>query len=55
MVHSETMNVWTHLIGALLFLAMVPYVLVYLTPSSLHENPSLVQRWTSDFDQGRFD
>jgi len=50
MIHNETMNVWSHLIGALLFLAMIPYVLVFLKPSSLHESTSLVDRWVSDFD-----
>ena len=57
MIHNETLNVWSHLIGALFFASMIFYVLIYLHPTSLHENEmtSLVSRWSSDFDQGRFD
>ena len=36
MVHNETVNVWSHLIGSLIFIGMVFYVLVYLPPTSLH-------------------
>ena len=36
MVHNETMNVWSHLLGAIGFLCTVVYVLVYLQPIALH-------------------
>ena len=48
MIHNETLNVWSHLIGALFFSFLVFYVLIYLHPTSLHENEmtSLVSRWS---------
>ena len=56
MVHNETINVWSHLIGSLIFVAMGFYVLICLAPTSLHgEQVSLAARWTQDFDIGRFD
>ena len=55
MIHNETMNVWSHLIGAILFSGMVVYIITFLSPTSLHNSDSLVQRWSQDFDVGRFD
>lgn len=55
MIHNETMNVWSHLIGALLFSGMVVYIIMFLSPTSLHNSDSLVQRWSQGFDTGRFD
>ena len=55
MIHNETMNVWSHLIGCLIFVCIAFYVLIFLKPTSLHESTSLVNRWSSGFDQGRFD
>ena len=54
-IHTETVNIWTHLIAALIFLSLIPYIAISLKPTSLHETPSLVSRWTSDFDHGKFD
>ena len=34
-IHNETMNVWSHLIGALFFMFMALYVLIYLAPATL--------------------
>ena len=36
MMHNETVNVWSHLIGSLIFIGMIFYVLVFLSPTSLH-------------------
>ena len=55
MLHNETMNVWSHLIGACVFLSLACYVIIYLKPTSLHESSSLVNRWSLGLDQGRFD
>ena len=55
MLHNETMNVWSHLLGALLFLLAVVYICVYLKPTSLHETDSLLGRWGNQFDLGRYD
>ena len=35
MLHNETMNVWSHLIGSLLFIYATFYVLFYLQPTSV--------------------
>ena len=55
MLHNETLNVWSHLIGALLFLYMVFYVFFFMGPTSLHGSDNMIARWSTDFDQGRFD
>ena len=54
-LHNETLNVWSHLLGSLLYLALAIYVLLWLQPPSLHETPGLISRWTADFEPGRFD
>lgn len=55
MIHNETLNVWSHLIGTLVFLSMVFYVMLFLSPTSLHESTGLTDRWVNDLDSGRFD
>ncbi len=35
-IHNETMNVWSHLLGAIFFVSMAFYVYIYLSPTSLH-------------------
>ena len=35
MIHNETTNVISHLIGAVIYLYMLYYVVVYLTPPTL--------------------
>ena len=54
MIHNESMNVWTHFGGMVLFICCVFYVMIYLQPTSFHEAP-LPLRWSSNFDNGRFD
>ena len=50
------MNVWSHLLGAIFFLAMGFYVILYLSPTSLHGETGIAERWlSSEFDQGHFD
>ena len=41
-VHNETANIWSHIIGGLIFLALVPYALIYLKPTTLHDSQSLL-------------
>ena len=45
MIHNETVNIWSHLLGAIFFFALGIYILVALQPSSMH-NANIVQRWT---------
>lgn len=32
MVHNESMNIWSHLLGVILFITFVVYIAVYITP-----------------------
>ena len=54
MCHNESMNIWSHFLGACLMVLGAVYVIVYLQPSSLHD-ASLPMRWAANFDNGRFD
>ena len=54
MLHNETMNVWSHLIGAIMFFSSIFYVIFYVQPTSVHD-AKLIDRWSQDFDTGRFD
>jgi predicted membrane channel-forming protein YqfA (hemolysin III family) len=47
MLHNETVNVWTHFFGFLMFLGMVFYVIVWMAPASYDKDLSLMQRWTN--------
>ena len=53
-IHNETVNVWSHLLGAIFFIYMIFYVIVYLPPSSMLHR-SIAERWTSSFDVGSID
>ena len=37
MLHNETINIWSHFIGVLIFLFMIFYVLIALEPTSLND------------------
>ena len=54
MLHNESLNVWSHLLGAIMFVCFFIYVVFNMQPSSLH-SLSLTQRWRDGFDTGRFD
>jgi len=32
MIHNESMNIWSHLLGVIMFLVFVGYIAIYLTP-----------------------
>ena len=34
MVHNETVNVWTHLIGVVFFILLITYTYIYMAPHS---------------------
>ena len=55
MIHNETVNIWTHMIGCLCFVVLIFYFMIEIVPTSLHESKNLPMRWTSDFDVGKFD
>ena len=55
MAHNETINVHSHLCGAIVYIFMLVYLVLYLPPPSLHQT-GLLQRWTySSFERGRLD
>ncbi len=39
-IHNETVNVWTHLLAAILFILFSAYVVIYLAPPMLELKPS---------------
>lgn len=54
MLHNESVNVWTHLIGAIMFICLIGYTFTYMAPPAI-ESPSLatrslfnIQGWFSD-------
>ena len=55
MAHNETTNVLSHLCGAIIWVYLLIYLVLYLPPPSLHQTGTL-QRWTySSFEKGRLD
>jgi adiponectin receptor len=32
MIHNESMNIWSHLVGVVMFMIFVGYIAIYLTP-----------------------
>ena len=38
MIHNETMDIWTHMIGSITFICVVFYVIFYLQPVNLQDN-----------------
>ena len=50
MIHNESCNVWSHLIGALYFLFMLVYVLMYMQPPSVEHNDYSMLRWFESHD-----
>ena len=45
MIHNETMNVWSHLIGLIIFIGIIIYLTICLQPSSMHESTDMMKRW----------
>ena len=52
MIHNETVNVWSHLLGALFFIYLGGLVWSYMAPSTL-EDKSTLERWATSFDIGK--
>ena len=51
-LHNELVNVWSHLLGSLVFVYLIFYVLVYLPPPSILDR-NIAERWMSNFDMGQ--
>ena len=45
MLHNESFNVWSHLVGTIGFLLMLFYVLAYLQPPSMVHSDYSLSRW----------
>jgi predicted membrane channel-forming protein YqfA (hemolysin III family) len=41
MIHNETVNIWSHFIGAMFFVFMVGYVIINMPPSTNLEEAGL--------------
>ena len=50
MIHNESVNVWSHLIGATLFVLLIVYTSIYLAPPSIYtaDTTNLRMKWTND-------
>jgi len=35
MIHNESVNVWSHIFGVLLFIGLIGYTIVYLAPPKM--------------------
>lgn len=42
MVHNESINVWSHLLGAFFFLCLILYTFYYMAPPGLHHHDHLL-------------
>lgn len=52
MIHNETVNVWSHLLGALGFIYLGLLVWFHMAPSTMEEK-STFERWATSFDVGK--
>ena len=43
MCHNETTNVWSHLGGAILFVGLIVYIAVWVTPYTLANSSALIR------------
>ena len=53
-LHNESVNVWSHLCGALVFVLFFPYIFIYLTPPTTLDI-SVIEKWIYSPDVGRLD
>lgn len=35
-IHNETVNVWSHIFGAMIFVGLIFYTLIFLAPPGIH-------------------
>ena len=54
MLHNESVNVWSHLLGAIFFFLMLPYVVLYMQPPSILDL-NTAEKWINAFDVGMLD
>jgi predicted membrane channel-forming protein YqfA (hemolysin III family) len=50
MWHNETVNVWTHLLGCILFATLAVWIKIYLVPVFKSDQDSL-DAWLLNLDQ----
>ncbi len=50
MIHNESVNVWSHLIGVSLFICLIIYTSLYLAPPGLYSEvkESIAHKWLGD-------
>ena len=55
MVHNESVNVWTHLLGVFIFIALIMYTFIYLAPPGLYRSVTdpVSYRWLTDVSHAK--
>ena len=55
MLHNESVNVWSHLIGVTMFICLIVYTVVYLAPPGLYSEvkSSIAHRWLGDVNYAK--
>jgi predicted membrane channel-forming protein YqfA (hemolysin III family) len=55
MIHNESVNVWSHLIGVGLFIMLIIYTIFYLAPPGLYSEvkSSITHKWLGDFNHAK--
>ena len=36
MIHNESVNIWSHICGVLMFIALIGYTIIYMAPPGFH-------------------
>ena len=44
-IHNESVNIWSHFIGALLFTFCIFYLMISMQPPSLQSNKEAIEKW----------
>ena len=50
MFHNESVNIWSHLFGVLLFIGLIVYTFLYMAPPGIYRETTdpFTHRWTVD-------
>ncbi len=49
MLHNESMNVWSHLCGAILFIGLITYVAIWLSPRLMFPTFDIIKEQLSNY------
>ena len=54
-IHNESINIWSHFIGAIFFVACIFYLATSMHPPSLLKDISHLDKWSVEKHTGRLD